>query len=231
MTQTQYRPTPSAPGPPERPVQTHRWRHPLMFPLAVVIVGFLLYVLPPYIHLNPATSLVTLNPHFPLHYTVVILHILCGSIALLTLLLQIWPYVLERSPKTHRIAGRFYVFAAIPAAIFGLILAPFGTPTNGNVGSMGLGLMWLFVTIKGFMKARQGRYEEHRRWMIYSFVVGVAPIWGRIFYILIGLFPSVGNHIDPGSVAELAGWAWVGNVLIAQWWIEKTARAKRKPVF
>ena len=223
MTQAGYTPKRELDAPAER----SWWQHPWMVPLLVIIALFLLYVLPPYLHLNPETSRVRLDKGFPLHYEVVIGHILCGTIAMLTLCLQVWPWLLAHHPRIHRISGRFYVFAgALPTAAFALILTPLVKPHNGAVGTMVQALLWLAVTITGFVRARQRRYDEHRRWMIYSFAICIAPIWGRILLITLQTFPSIARAIDPVVVVEASAWCgWVLNLLVAQWWIERTARS------
>lgn len=208
------------------PAAVRWWRRPWMIPLVVLVGAFLIYVLPPYLSLNPEESRVTLVPGFRIHYGVVLTHVFAGTLAQLTVCLQVWTWLRERHPKAHRISGWIYVFGGvIPATLAGLVLSPFVVPHSGSVGTFVQGVLFIAVTIRGFVMGRQGRYPEHRRWMIYSFAFALATIWGRIFNLVVfGLFPhAITNLTVVSLVMEASTWiGWVANLIIAQWWLERT---------
>src|SRR2546423_11296887 len=76
------------PPPETRPqltiVKTHKprawWRRPWVIPLFVAATGFLVYQLPPWLTFDPNRSRIPLK--FPLHYWLIVGHVLFGTVAL-----------------------------------------------------------------------------------------------------------------------------------------------------
>ena len=129
------------------------WRRPWIVPLVALNGAFLLFVLPPYLGLDPSQSRVVLNDGFASHYAVLVVHILFGTIALVTLCLQAWPWLRLRYPRVHRLSGRLYVFAgAIPSALLALVLMPFAAAPNGLLGSALASVGWIATTVLGFAR-------------------------------------------------------------------------------
>ncbi|HEY0640007.1 MAG TPA: DUF2306 domain-containing protein [Pseudonocardiaceae bacterium] len=195
-----------------------------MLPLALLVGAFLLISLPRYAGLDPGATPVRLDPGFPLHYPFLVGHVLFGSIALVTVCLQVWPRLRERHPAVHRWSGRVYVFAGmLPSTVLALAITPFG---HGEVGNAAAALLWLVTTSVGYRHIRLGRVVEHRRWMIYSFALSLQIVWGR--FLLLTLTATGQDLTDPAVQAfffETASWiGFVINLLIAQWWLERTAR-------
>src|SRR2546421_10170272 len=122
-----------------------------MMPLVALVLAFLLFLLPPYLGLDPSKSRVPIDPSLPLHYPLLIVHIVTSTIALLTLCLQMWPWLRRHHPPVHRISGRVYVFAgALPAALLSLVLSLYATHTNGGLGVVTAGVFWAVTTWMGF---------------------------------------------------------------------------------
>jgi hypothetical protein len=218
---------PRAAGPP--PALRPWWRYPWMVPLALVAAGFLALKLPLYLSLDRSRSLVTLDPRYPMHYLFLVAHVTFGTIALLTVCLQVWPWLRRRHPAVHRWTGRVYVFAGVlPCALMALAIMPF---SHGPVGNAVAAVLWLATTAVGFRKGRQRRRAEHRRWMIYSFALTLQIMWGRVMFIVLPLVPGF-DITDPHTLDltfESATWiGFVGNLLAAQWWLER--RAPRRAV-
>jgi len=71
------------------------------------------------------------------------------------------------------------------------------------------------------MAARQKRFAEHRRWMVYSFAI----MWGYgvwVFVLANAFYYAVGLNLETSM--EAARWiSWTGNLLIVHWWMERTA--------
>jgi len=96
------------PPPETRPqltiVKTHKprawWRRPWVIPLFVAATGFLVYQLPPWLTFDPNRSRIPLK--FPLHYWLIVGHVLFGTVALVTMCLQMWPWLRRRYPVVHR---------------------------------------------------------------------------------------------------------------------------------
>jgi uncharacterized membrane protein len=222
---------------------TRWWRRPWIVPLAAVAVIFVAFSIPPYLSFDPAQSRVPQPPELGVaHFWLLVPHVLFGSVALLTAVLQIWPWFRRRHPVAHRRTGRVYVFGGVlPAGIAALTigsLSPFGPATRAS--NVLLAVVWLYVTWKGWRAARNRRFGEHRRWMIRSFALTASiitnRIWGAIF--VIGLQPQLETtfHGDEGLLAWVtsAATAWLGwtiPLLAAEWWLERgrTHRPTTRP--
>ena len=201
------------------------WRRPWMLPLVLVAAAFLSITLPKYLTFDPARTPVRLDPHFRWHYPLLLGHVTFGTIALVTVCLQIWPWLRERHPAAHRRIGRVYVFGgALPTGILALSIMPF---SQGPAGNAVAAILWLTTTVTGYRMARQGREAEHRRWMIYSFALTLQIVWGRVMFVVLPLIPGV-SLAEPhtlGVIFETASWiGFLINLLAAQAWLEWTAR-------
>ena len=123
-----------------------------MAPLALVVAVFLAYSVPPYLTLDPARSRVPAPPGFPAHYWFLVAHITFGTIAIVGVILQVWPWLRRTHPVAHRRIGRVYVFAgAIPAALMAVTIgavSPFG-PVVAAIDVVA-GLLWLGFTVAGW---------------------------------------------------------------------------------
>ncbi len=217
--------------PPERRARGVKWwvRNNSL-PLVLLIVLFLAFSLPPYLGLDPGQSRLALNDDFPLglHYPVLVLHIAFGTIALLCLAVQSSRAVRARHLKIHRISGRLYVWAGVvPSALLALTFLPYAVIRAGILGSTVAGVLWLVTTMVGQKMARERRFTEHRRWMLYSAAFALQLVWGRIFNILDAV---LGLGIDPMMLAEAGGWlGWIINILVVQWWLSRKPGPVRVP--
>lgn len=201
------------------------WRSPWVLLWLPVAGWFLAISLPRYLHLNRGLTPVRLNPDYPLHYPFLVAHVSFGTIALVTACFQVWPWLRESRPAIHRWTGRVYVFAGVlPTGLLALAIMPF---SQGPVGNATAALLWLATTVTGYRMIRRGRQADHRRWMTYSFALTMQIVWGRVMFKVLPHVPGV-NLADPHTltvVFETASWIGiVGNLLIAQWWLERTAR-------
>jgi hypothetical protein len=211
------------------------WRRPWIIPLAVVVAAFLYITLPPYLTLDPAQSRVPLHEAFPPHYVLLVAHIGFGTVAMVTVCLQVWPWLRRRFPAVHRMSGRAYVFAGVlPSTLLILVTLPYSVLKVGALGGAVSGVLWLVTAIAGFRAARQRRFAAHRRWMIYSFALALNTLTGRVIYALL-LIPG-GFGLDQLLLAEIAGF-WLGTVanlaaahLWLQWRARKRPRRAKRPV-
>ncbi len=212
------------------------WRRPWIAPLAAVAIGFVAFSLPPYLSGDPTRSRVP--PSFPLHYPILVAHVVFGSVALLCACLQIWPWFRRNYRAVHRRIGRVYVFAGVlPAGLMALpmgALSPFGPVARAS--NVLMCSLWLAFTLTGYRRARQRRFAEHRRWMIRSFTLTASIItnrvWGPLAFVV--LAPSLdttfgGNQqLFQWTVAGIATWlGWVLPLLVAEWWLERGDPASR----
>lgn len=196
-----------------------RWHRQAMIIFAAAAIAYVVYKLPPYLTFDSSNS--PIPPEHGLHFAFLIGHVTCGSTALLTAVLQLWPWLRRKHPKAHRISGRIYIFVgALPSAALALAMYPV-THGPGRVSVLVAATLWSTMAIFGWMAARQKRYAAHRRWMVYSFAV----MWGYgvwVFVIANALY--YGADLSVETSMESARWlGWIGNLLIAHWWLERTA--------
>ncbi|MBE8518179.1 DUF2306 domain-containing protein [Amycolatopsis sp. H6(2020)] len=201
-----------------------------MVPLALLVAVFLAYSVPPYLTFDPAQSRVPAPPGFAAHYWFLVGHILFGTIAIVGVILQIWPWLRRTHPVVHRRVGRVYVFAgAIPSALMALTIAPFSSfgPAAGGLNVVAA-LLWLGSTIAGWRAIRQRRYADHRKWMVRSFAMTMNTLLSRVYAPLafLGLapwYPEQGALIQAAST--LAGTMSVLTLLLlSQWWLDRTPK-------
>ncbi|MFI7117295.1 DUF2306 domain-containing protein [Amycolatopsis sp. NPDC049868] len=207
--------------------------------MAVIVVVFLAFSMPPYLSLDPSRSRVPQPPGFTSHYWFLSAHVLFGSIAMAGALLQIWPWFRAKYPAVHRKIGRVYVFAGVlPAGLLALTvgaMSPFGPATR--VANVVAGVLWLGCTFAGWRAARQRRFADHRRWMIRSFALTMSIIVSRVVtpIAMITLEPRLettfgGSEIAfSQSVAAISAWLSPTLVLLATQWYLDRRPAKKKP--
>jgi uncharacterized membrane protein YozB (DUF420 family) len=203
-------------------------------PLSLLALVFLAFSVPPYATMNPRLARVPSPETFPLHYPLLVGHVLFATVAMLTCCLQVWPWFRNRHRVAHRRIGRVYVLAGVlPAGACGLVIgatSPYG-PATGASGVL-LAVLWLTCTLTGFRMARQRRFADHRRWMIRSFALTFSiisnRIWGVIFAIALGVGPD--QFSDPAgaqTISAAAAWlGWTIPLIIAEWWLVERGRSR-----
>ncbi|MGV9673158.1 DUF2306 domain-containing protein [Gordonia sp. NPDC003504] len=101
------------------------------------------------------------QPHWVV--TVLYVHMFSAGIALGIGPLQFSRYVRSRWAWLHRVVGRVYVLAVIPAGVSGLVVSAFSAAgLAGLFGFGSLALLWLTFTARGTLWARRGDIARHR---------------------------------------------------------------------
>ncbi|WP_206785131.1 DUF2306 domain-containing protein [Amycolatopsis sp. MtRt-6] len=203
-----------------------------MVPLALVVAVFLAYSVPPYLTLDPAQSRVPAPAGFAAHYWFLVGHILFGSVAIVGVILQVWPWLRRTHPVVHRRIGRVYVFAgAIPSALMALtigLFSPFG-PAAG-VLNVAAALLWLGFTIAGWRAVRQRRFADHRKWMIRSFAMTMNTLLSRVYapFAFLGLGPWYPDEdVLIQAASTLSGTMSVLTLLLlSQWWLDRKPKPR-----
>ena len=195
--------------------------------LAVVVVAFLAYSLPPYF-----TGGTRVPATFALHYPLLVGHVMFASVAMVSAVAQIWPGLRVRRPALHRRVGRVYVCAAIPAAVCALVIGaatPFGPFLA--VSNVFLASLWLWFTTNGYLAARQRQFVQHRRYMILSATLALSIITNRIWtpVLFIALHPLQDSVFDGNEehflwfAAGLGAWlGWSIPFLVVRRWLNRT---------
>lgn len=198
--------------------------------LALIVVAWLAYfVLPNYITLNPKRAAIQLDPAFPPHYILLIIHVASGTTALLAGCAQFWPWLRRTHPLAHRVIGRFYVPAVLLAAPSALVLAGVRLSVSGFISGQVIGgtlwaFLWFGVTVAAYNAGRKRRFVEHRRLMVYSYALTLAILWSRIVLVIVKDIPG----FKLIWFFENTNWLpWVVNLLVAQWWLNRTAARRR----
>ena len=194
--------------------------------LAVIVVVFLAYSLPPY--LGGGTRV---QSTFGLHYPLLVAHVLLASVAMVCAVAQIWPGLRRRRPVLHRRTGRGYVAMAIPAAVCAMVIgaaSPFGLILR--VSNVALGALWLWFTVDGFVAARRRHFGAHRRQMLRSATLALSIITNRIWTPVLYLaFDPLRDTVVGGDeerylwvVAGVGAWlGWTIPLLGLQLWLRR----------
>lgn len=194
--------------------------------LAVAVTAFLAYSLPPYF-----TGGTRVPATFALHYPLLVGHVMCASVAMVTAVAQIWPGLRARRPALHRRFGRVYVYAAIPAAVCAMVIGavtPFGPFLA--VSNVFLASLWLWFTVNGYLAARHRQFAQHRRHMVRSATLALSIITNRIWtpVLFISLHPLQDSVFDGNEehflwfAAGVGAWlGWTIPLLAVQRWLNR----------
>ena len=143
-----------------------------------------------------------------------LVHIAFGTVALFTGPIQLWLGIADRRMQLHRQLGLVYIAAVTggAAAAYVVALSPSGGWVFGT-GLMGLATAWLTTTFMAFLAIKRSLMEQHKEWMIRSYVVTFAFVFFRIGSTAIGA-------LAPGSLlpaAQTMAWAcWALPLLVSE---------------
>ena len=148
-----------------------------------------------------------------------VLHVLGGVVALLLGPLQFVQRIRDRWPAIHRASGRIYVAACAIGAPAGFMLA-LGT-TSGAVAAVGFAipaLLWPLFTYLGVKCAMDGRFTEHRTWMLRSYAITSNAITLRLMLPFAGL----ALHLPFSSAYPVIAWlSWMTNLALFELYIRR----------
>ena len=163
----------------------------------------------------------------PLGVPWLFVHIAGALTALVLGSLQFLPALRQGSGPPHRWIGRVYVVGCLVGGAAGLILAP--GSSAGPIASLGFGslaVIWIAVNILGWRAAVQGRFAEHRRWMIRSWALTLAAVTLRLYLPLV---MALDLPFLPWYRA-ISFLAWVPNLIGAELWLRRpAARVQIRP--
>ena len=172
---------------------------------AAVAVLYLVRFVGPYLSFDPAYY----EYFWPWRYALW-LHLAGGLCALLIGPIQLWLGLTRRRLVLHRRLGKVY-FVAVGMSLTGasyLIAKEIGTEWVFAGGLLGLACAWTITTGCGYLAIRRGHIDQHREWMIRSYVVASAFIFFRVFVDVLhaaGLHRAVGTE----TPEELKVAAWL----------------------
>jgi len=109
-------------------------------------------------------------------------HIAGGMVAILVGLAQLWLGLTGRTGALHRTLGRIYLGAVAVASAGAYYLAlTIGRESFAYAaGLFGLASAWVITTSMAYVSIRHRAIEQHREWMIRSYVVAFAFVTFRL---------------------------------------------------
>jgi hypothetical protein len=136
------------------------------------------------------------------------LHIIGGTVALLTGPIQLWLGLTDRRMDLHRRMGMAYMTAVGASSIGAFYLAthPSGGYWVFGAGLAGLGVAWLTTTGLAFLAIKRSLISDHKEWMIRSYVVTFGFVLFRIGYTALGAL-KIGSQEQQLSVMAWSCWA------------------------
>jgi uncharacterized membrane protein len=193
-------------------------RRRLILILSAVVVVAVVYVIRfvcPYLSLDP----VYYDYFWPWRYALWT-HLAGGVTALLVGPIQLWLGMTGRRLDIHRRLGKVYL-AALVVSLTGasyLIAKEIRTDWVFASGLLGLACAWTVTTGCGYLAIRRNHREQHREWMIRSYVVASAFVFFRVF---VDLLHAAGVHGPTGSGTpeelKIAAWlCWAVPLLLTE---------------
>jgi uncharacterized membrane protein len=183
--------------------------------VAAVAVLYLARFVGPYLSFDPAYY----EYLWPWRYALW-LHLAGGLTALLIGPIQLWLGLTRRRLAIHRRLGKAYLLAVgtgLTGASY-LIVQEIGTEWVFAGGLLGLACAWTITTGCGYVAIRRGHIDQHREWMIRSYVVASAFVFFRVFVDLLhaaGIHSAAGTQ-TPEEVKVAAWLCWAVPLMLTE---------------
>ena len=169
---------------------------------ALIAFGFFISVALPYLLLDSA-ALARYEPR----RAWLLVHVAAGGVALLAGPLQLWLGINDRAVHVHRLLGLTYVTAVAIGSVAAFYLAAHTSLGWGfGAGITGLGIAWLVTTTLAIGAIRRGFIEQHKEWMIRSYVVTFAFVTFRATWAVLQA-AGVGTRAEQLAMSSWFCWA------------------------
>ena len=194
---------------PATPLASRAWGTRVTLTIAgLAALIFIALVAAPYYAWNEARFGVYWPRRLPL-----ILHISGGIVAILSGPVQLWLGLTDRRMDIHRRLGLIYLAGVSVGSLAGLYMA--FTTTYGflfGAGLAGLAVAWILTTGLAFTAIKRAQYDQHKDWMIRSYVVTFAFVFFRVMDPFL-----VSLRIGPSDAAVFSAWAcWAVPLLLTE---------------
>lgn len=161
----------------------------------------------------------TRSINLPVWLTMLNVHVVFACLAFVAGAINFASAKFRKYRKLHRILGYVYIVAVLVVCLTSGYMAPFAT--GGKVVSIAFNLLnifWIFITVSAYFQIRQGRIENHRRWMIRSYAFCFT---NQMIHTLMLLFIGVlGMSYEVGYTTSVVG-SIVFLFLAAEWIIRR----------
>ena len=191
------------------PFTTHRRLAVALYLIMLAGIAFVVLAALPYFALDQNQF----RDYWPRRWWL-LAHVATGVVALLSGPVQLWLGLTDTRPALHRRLGLTYMTSVAISAAAAYYLA-FNTSVGWSfgVGLGGLATAWIITTGMAFIAIRRHAYDQHKEWMIRSYVVTTAFVSFRL------LFPVL-QVAGVGTLNErlaLASWvSWAGPLMITE---------------
>lgn len=137
-----------------------------------------------------------------------ILHVVGGILALGIGPFQFWKSFRIKYLKTHRWLGRIYLSSILIASISSTYLAwtsALAIHWTWAIGLQGLAVAWLTSAVLAYVAIRRKRIQQHKEWMIRSYVVTFAFVSFR-WLVDLPFIVELGNFIERAPTVVWVSW-------------------------
>ena len=166
--------------------------------------------------------------NFLAHQAGIYTHVFAAVVALALGPFQFSGWIRRNHPRVHRWIGRTYLSVGVGlGGLFGLYMSTFAY--GGLIAKLGfacLAVAWLFTGLRAFQTIRKGAVQEHRKWVIRNFSLTLAAVTLRL-YLPASMVAEIPFEISYPVIAWLA---WVPNLLVAEWYVNRTYNNSFNPM-
>jgi hypothetical protein len=199
------------PGAVQSPARISRATLAILTVVFVMGAVFVVQAALPYFTLNQERF--NVNGYWPRRWWL-LAHITMGIVALLTGPVQLWLGLSDQRSGLHRNLGLVYMASVVLSAAAAYYLA---LNTGGGIGFgfglAGLATAWLLTTAMAFVAIKRQLYDQHKEWMIRSYVVTTGFV---TFRVLFPLLQGSGIGSLPEQLAVAAWGCWAVPLLITE---------------
>jgi len=146
-------------------------------------------------------------------------HVASAATVLLLGPLNFVGLIRRRARRVHRWVGRIYIVGCLVCSASGMVIAfgsfagPIATP-----GFASLGVCWAAANVQGWWSAMNGRFAEHREWMVRSFAMTFGAVLLRLYLPLSQLL-----HVPfVEAYRAITFLAWVPNLFMTELYLQRT---------
>lgn len=197
-----------------------RASHWTLITVLTVLAAGLLWFLSDKVHYFSHYSLASYTDYYWPRRAGLLPHLLGGSLAILTGLVQIWLGLTGRVSTLHRTLGKVYATGVLIGSVGGIYMAltiPSGYPSYVT-GLIGLDVAWILTTSMALYAIHLRNIEQHRDWMLRSYTVTFAFVTFRLAALWVHRWLGLSdNDTVADGIDTAAAWGcWALPLLLAE---------------